>query len=141
MRYQTDREMFTQEDSQLPSASEALEFLSKHPGIEYVDLLIIDMNGIVRGKRIEKNKLAAAYDHGIGMPLSIFGMDITGTSVEETGLGIEIGESDAFCYPVGGTLSMHLGNSAPSLRFCCRCTKTKPLPSLPTTYGPQPHCA
>ncbi|MBV7299505.1 glutamine synthetase family protein [Enterovibrio paralichthyis] len=106
MRYQTDREMFTQEDSQLPSASEALEFLSKHPGIEYVDLLIIDMNGIVRGKRIEKNKLAAAYDHGIGMPLSIFGMDITGTSVEETGLGIEIGESDAFCYPVGGTLSM-----------------------------------
>lgn len=106
MRYQTDREMFTQEDSQLPSSSEAVEFLSKHPGIEYVDLLIIDMNGIVRGKRIEKNKLASAYDHGIGMPLSIFGMDITGTSVEETGLGIEIGESDAFCYPVSGTLSM-----------------------------------
>ena len=40
-----------------PSAvtlNEANEFLKKHPEVQYVDLLIADMNGVVRGKRIER---------------------------------------------------------------------------------------
>ncbi|WP_407330805.1 glutamine synthetase family protein [Enterovibrio sp. 27052020O] len=105
MRYQTDREMFTEADANSASASEAEEFLRKNPDIEYVDLLIIDMHGIVRGKRVEKDKLKAAYETGIGLPLSIYGLDITGTSVEETGLGLDIGESDAYCFPVSGSLT------------------------------------
>ncbi|WP_281544190.1 glutamine synthetase family protein [Grimontia sp. SpTr1] len=105
MRYQTDREMFTSEDAQLPDANEAIEFLEQNPDIEFVDLLLLDMNGIVRGKRVEKDKLQKAYENGIALPISIYGMNIKGTPVEETGLGLEIGESDAICYPVAGSLT------------------------------------
>ena len=34
--------------------NEANAFLKEHPEVLYVDLLIADMNGVVRGKRIER---------------------------------------------------------------------------------------
>ncbi|WP_241823961.1 glutamine synthetase family protein [Enterovibrio norvegicus] len=105
MRYQTDKEMFTPEDTNLPDAQEAIQFLEQNPDIEFVDLLLLDMNGIVRGKRVEKDKLPKAYEQGIALPISIYGMNIKGNPVEETGLGLEIGESDAICFPVSGSLT------------------------------------
>ncbi|WP_232313172.1 glutamine synthetase family protein [Enterovibrio coralii] len=105
MRYQTDREMFTSADANLPDVEEAIRFLAQNPDVEFVDLLLLDMNGIVRGKRVEKDKLIKAYEQGIALPISIYGMNIKGTPVEETGLGLEIGESDAICFPVAGSLT------------------------------------
>ena len=35
--------------------NEANAFLKEHPEVLYVDLLIADMNGVVRGKRIERS--------------------------------------------------------------------------------------
>ena len=37
--------------------NEANDFLKKHPEVQFVDLLIADMNGVVRGKRIERASL------------------------------------------------------------------------------------
>ncbi len=106
MRYQSDKALFTEEDVNLPSPEEARQFLAEHPEIQYVDLLLTDMNGIIRGKRVERNTLEKAFKTGIALPISIYGMNIKGTPVEETGLGLEIGESDALCFPVPGTLSV-----------------------------------
>ncbi|MED5090451.1 glutamine synthetase, partial [Pseudomonas aeruginosa] len=39
-------------------------FLQEHPEVQFVDLLISDMNGVVRGKRIERNSLNKVFEKG-----------------------------------------------------------------------------
>jgi glutamine synthetase len=68
-------------------------FLQAHPELQFIDLLIPDMNGIVRGKRVDPSTLPKVFERGIAMPASIFALNIQGTTVEETGLGLDIGEA------------------------------------------------
>ncbi len=94
--------------SGLPRAvqlNEANAFLKDHPEVLYVDLLIADMNGVVRGKRIERTSLHKVYEKGINLPASLFALDINGSTVESTGLGLDIGDADRICYPIPNTLS------------------------------------
>ncbi len=84
--------------------NEANEFLKEHPEVQFVDLLIADMNGVVRGKRIERASLHKVYAKGINLPASIFALDINGSTVESTGLGLDIGDADRICFPINGTL-------------------------------------
>ena len=70
--------------------NEANDFLKKHPDVQFVDLLIADMNGVVRGKRIERASLHKVYQRGINLPASLFALDINGSTVESTGLGLDI---------------------------------------------------
>ncbi len=73
--------------------TEPSEFLKEHPEVQFVDLLIADMNGVVRGKRIERNSLNKVFEKGINLPASLFALDITGSTVESTGLGLDIGDA------------------------------------------------
>ena len=83
---------------------EAETFLKKFPEIETIDLLIPDTSGVFLGKRITRKDLIKVYQQGICLPASIFAMDITGNTVEASGLGFDIGEADETCRPVPGTL-------------------------------------
>lgn len=85
---------------------EAEEFLSNYPDIETADLLISDLNGIARGKRVEQCAVKKIYQEGINLPASIFAMNILGETVEACGLGIDIGEPDMVCKPVANTLHL-----------------------------------
>src|SRR3989344_2109024 len=85
--------------------NEANAFLKKHPEVLFVDLLIADMNGVVRGKRIERASLHKVYERGINLPASLFALDINGSTVESTGLGLDIGDADRVCFPIHNTLS------------------------------------
>ncbi|MFG8224782.1 glutamine synthetase, partial [Pseudomonas aeruginosa] len=49
-------------------------FLQEHPEVQFVDLLISDMNGVVRGKRIERNSLHKVFEKGINLPASLFAL-------------------------------------------------------------------
>ncbi len=84
--------------------AEARRFLEQHPDVSAIELLIPDLNGVLRGKRIERDALLKVYTDGICLPGSLFGADITGETVEATGLGFEIGDTDQLCWPVSGTL-------------------------------------
>ena len=84
--------------------NEANAFLKEHPEVQFVDLLIADMNGVVRGKRIERNSLHKVYEKGINLPASLFALDINGSTVESTGLGLDIGDADRICFPIPNTL-------------------------------------
>ncbi|WP_148254618.1 glutamine synthetase family protein [Aidingimonas lacisalsi] len=86
------------------SIDEAVAFLDRHPDIDSIDLLISDLNGIPRGKRIPRDNLAKAFSNGINLPASLFALDINGNTIEETGLGLSIGDSDRVCRPISGTL-------------------------------------
>ncbi|WP_375056002.1 glutamine synthetase family protein [Zobellella sp. DQSA1] len=84
---------------------EARVFLEQNPDINSIDLMIGDINGVIRGKRIPRDSLLKAYEEGICLPASLFALDINGNTIEETGLGLDQGEGDRMCFPVPGTLS------------------------------------
>lgn len=83
---------------------EAETFLVKHPAIDTIDLLIADMNGVLRGKRIRRDGLSKAYRDGICLPGALFAFTISGDTVQETGLGFDEGDADRPCWPLPGTL-------------------------------------
>ncbi len=89
----------------IENSSEPIDFIKKNPDIEAIDLLIPDLNGVIRGKRIERDGLTKVYSHGVNMPASLFSLDITGNTIEECGLGQEIGEPDRICKPLPNTLT------------------------------------
>ncbi|MFW6346752.1 MAG: glutamine synthetase, partial [Halomonas sp.] len=69
-------------------AAEARDFLARHPEIETIDLLISDLNGVLRGKRVARENLEKAYIQGINLPASVYALDILGNTIEATGLGL-----------------------------------------------------
>lgn len=83
---------------------EDLLALQQNPDCELVDLILPDMNGLLRGKRVTRSALEKVYADGVCLPMSLIATDITGNTVEETGLGYDIGDEDRICRPVPGTL-------------------------------------
>ena len=62
-------------------------YLEKNPNTQHVDIILHDLNGHIRGKRIDIQMLKQLHK-GCYFPLSIYAMDLDGKVVEETGLGI-----------------------------------------------------
>ena len=79
-------------------------FLAQNPELTAIDLLISDLSGTMRGKRIPPDELPTVFTQGIRMAGSLFALDITGENVDETGLTADEGEMDRVCWPVAGTL-------------------------------------
>ncbi|MCG6656488.1 glutamine synthetase [Halomonas campisalis] len=87
-----------------PPTDDVQVFLDRHPEIDSFDLLISDLNGVIRGKRIPRDNLVKAYSSGIALPASVFALDINGNTIEETGLGLATGDGDRLCRPIPGSL-------------------------------------
>ena len=84
--------------------NEGEAYLAAHSGLQAIELLISDTNGVLRGKWSPAEALAKAYATGINFPLSMFGLDVWGREVEETGLHIDSGDADGFCIGVPGSI-------------------------------------
>lgn len=87
------------------SVDEAVSFLEAHPAIEAFDIVLVDANGIGRGKIIRRHELKGLYEGGRHLPISILGLDITGEDVHETGLIWDSGDGDLRAWPIPGTLA------------------------------------
>lgn len=81
-------------------------YLKHYPQTQHVDIYLCDLNGHLRGKRIDVGCLKN-LSKGCYFPLSIYAMSLDGKVIEETGLGKYIGEPDRLCEPVLGTLKPH----------------------------------
>lgn len=64
------------------------------------DLFIVDLNGNLRGKRLQGSSLDKVHDEGIKMPRSVLGFDFWGGDVPTNGLVFETGDSDGVCVPI-----------------------------------------
>jgi glutamine synthetase len=84
--------------------AEAEAFLASHPEITAFDLVLIDLNGIARGKIIRRHELLPIFRSGRHLPGSILGLDVTGEDVEETGLVWSDGDADRRAWPLAGSL-------------------------------------
>ncbi len=78
--------------------------LAENPDAELIDLILPDSNGLLRGKRITRDALEKVYENGVCLPMSLLATDVTGNTVEESGLGYDIGDEDRICRPIPGTL-------------------------------------
>ncbi|MGL4395426.1 MAG: glutamine synthetase family protein [Hyphomicrobium sp.] len=86
------------------SKDEARAFLEKHKSLQWVDIIMFDLNGIARGKRYRPNELVGIADKGLMVPSTVYILDPRGNCVEETGLLWETGDPDLVFRILAGTL-------------------------------------
>ena len=85
---------------------EAHDFLAQHPDVRLIELILIDANGIPRGKLLHRDELLAIYENGRPLPSSILALTIQGEDVEESGLVWEVADADCWTYPLAGSLTL-----------------------------------
>ncbi|MDO7642739.1 MAG: glutamine synthetase, partial [Reinekea forsetii] len=88
------------------TVKEATDFLEAFPDVTTIELLICDLNGVLRGKRIERELLERVFTVGFYLPGSVMSLDASGSTVEDAGLGMDQGDRDRLCFPIAGTLSI-----------------------------------
>jgi glutamine synthetase len=91
--------------------------LAQYPGVEEIDLLACDLNGILRGKRIPAASLDKAFGEGMKFPRSVLCLDIWGHDVLANGLVWECGDGDGVCKPCGPGLVPMTWSERPRLQM------------------------
>lgn len=81
-------------------------FLRRHPKTTAADLLIPDINGILRCKRIQKREFQKAFADGFAMPGGTVLLDTLGDCVPGITFTAEDGDPDVFAAIVPGTLAV-----------------------------------
>jgi glutamine synthetase len=92
----------------MPDDSKTAEmdaFLTANQDIELIELLVPDMCGILRGKRLTRDSFGKLFAGEVRVPGSICLLDATGQSVPTIPYGIADGDPDCFCHPAPGTLT------------------------------------
>jgi glutamine synthetase len=79
--------------------------LSAHPDIENFDLLLPDINGIMRGVRAPRLDMPGILESGVYMSASTMLLDSRGLLPEGLDIGLADGDPDYPCLPVPGTLA------------------------------------
>ncbi|MBL8271896.1 glutamine synthetase family protein, partial [Steroidobacter sp.] len=79
-------------------------FRQRHPQTRFIDVLLADLCGIPRGKRVTLDELPSLYQGSFLLPGSMFALDVLGGTIQETGLGFDEGDADRRCLPIDGTL-------------------------------------
>ena len=90
---------------QFADFEQARAWLAQHPQVRYVDLLLPDLMGIPRGKRVTAAELEGMHRTGLMLPASMFALDVLGGTVQSTGLGFDEGDADRICLPLPGSLA------------------------------------
>ena len=80
-------------------------FLARFGAPSRVEILLPDMNGRLRGKRLADDGLAKLAKGAVRLPWGTQALDIWGVDVDGAGVGAEIGDPDGVCRPIPGTLA------------------------------------
>ena len=81
-------------------------FMASDKASPYLELLLVGMNGDLRGKRIPVEKQQKVWDGAVRLPTSTQSLDIWGHDNDEiTGLSMTIGDPDGNCIPDARSLA------------------------------------
>lgn len=112
-------------------AQEARDFLAAHPEVRSIELILIDANGLPRGKLLHRDELLAIYEQGRPLPSSILALTLQGEDVEATGLVWEVADVDCWTYPLPGSLTLQPWRSTPTGQVQVSMHPTQGLPATP----------
>ena len=116
---------------QFADIQEARDFLVAHPEVRSIELMLIDANGIPRGKLLHREELLAIYQNGRPLPSSILALTVQGEDVEATGLVWEVADADCWTYPLPGSLTLQPWRSTPTGQLQVSMHPTQGLPAAP----------
>jgi len=80
-------------------------YLARHPDTRFMEPLIADMNGILRGKRVGVADLGKAFKKGVNLCAATTILDTQGNTFETIEQGMNDGDPDARALAVPGTLA------------------------------------
>jgi len=116
---------------QFADIQEARDFLAAHPEVRSIELMLIDANGIPRGKLLHRDELLAIYQNGRPLPSSILALTVQGEDVEATGLVWEVADADCWTYPLPGSLTLQPWRNTPTGQLQVSMHPTQGLPAAP----------
>ena len=79
-------------------------YCAEHGAPERIDLMLCDINAVLRGKWLPASEISKLVDGLVRIPLSTYAPNIFGYEIPETGLGIVQGDPDGILKPIYGTL-------------------------------------
>ncbi len=79
-------------------------YCEEHGRPDRVEMMLCDINAILRGKWLPGDDEEKIAEGGVRLPLSTYAPNILGEEVEATGLGIAVGDPDGRLFPVPGSL-------------------------------------
>jgi glutamine synthetase len=80
------------------------EYCATHGTPDRLELMLCDLNAILRGKWLPADSIDKFETGAVRLPMSTYAPNILGYEVEATGLGISVGDPDGRLVPVPGTL-------------------------------------
>ena len=81
------------------------DFLLKHPETRFMDVFVPDLNGVLRGKRIQAEEFSKIFGNGSNYVASTPLMNILGDISESIPIGNEDGDPDLKGVAVPGSLA------------------------------------
>ena len=81
----------------------AKQFLEANPDVETIEVLLPDINGVLRGKWLPRDNLLKAFKGGLKLPVTTLNFDIWGR--DAPGVAFDDGDADGICIPVASSLS------------------------------------
>jgi glutamine synthetase len=94
--------------------------LQARPDLEYVDAVLADVLGTLRGKRLPVGEAARLFESGMQIPHSIYLMDAHGEMTNPFGRGFGDGDPDGTAWPIPGTLSVVWGEKRAQILMTLR---------------------
>lgn len=76
------------------------------PQIQSIDAVLVDINGVLRGKRLPVNEAGRLFDSGMQIPRSVYLMDPRGEMTNPFGRGFGDGDPDGTAWPIPGTICL-----------------------------------
>src|SRR5690606_14767472 len=83
------------------AVSDDSNWLINADGVESIQAVVCDLNGILRGKRVPVGQAEKVLKGGIRMPLSIVGVDVWGEDIVGSSHIFASGDMDGICAATG----------------------------------------
>ncbi|HVV65045.1 MAG TPA: glutamine synthetase family protein [Rhizomicrobium sp.] len=87
--------------------------LKENPKVEFVDAMLADICGVLRGKRIPVRGADHLFETGMQIPQSIYLMDASGEMLNPFGRGYGDGDPDGTAWPIPETISLAWSEGTP----------------------------
>lgn len=117
------------EDLAKKLADDARAFLAA-TDLKFVDAFVVDLNGVLRGKRLPAKGAMKLFESGLRLPRSLVGVDIWGADVFDNGLVVDSGDMDGLCQALSPGLTPVFWAKEPTAQVLMMMTETDGAPFL-----------